>query len=69
MVDGFANGSLVTRANHKRKKSKSECVHDKTVRQAGNSRVGVALLETAKEKTFKGQEVFIDYGDKYSTSA
>ena len=60
MVDGFANGSPVKRANNKREKSNAEFVHDKRVRLAGNSRVGVALLVTAKEKTLKGQEVFID---------
>ena len=44
VVDGFANGSPVTRANNEGEKSNAEFVHDKRVRLAGNSRVGVALL-------------------------
>ena len=65
MIDGFVNGSPVTRANTKRDKSNAEFVHDKRVRLAGNSRVGVALLVRAKENIPKGQEVLIDYGDTY----
>ena len=54
MVDGFANGSPVTRANTKGEQSNAEFVHDKRVRVAGNSRVGVALLVRAKEEILKG---------------
>ena len=69
VLDGLINGSPVTRANNKGEQSNAQLVHDKRVRLAGNSRVGLALLVTAKEKILEGQEVFIDYGKAYPTSA